>query len=366
MKIIGAVLEGIGYPTPYRQSLPLRVGELDVDAPGLGEVLVRVEAAGLCHSDLSVINGSRIRPTPMLLGHEAVARIEEVGDEVGDFGVGDRVVLTFMPRCGSCVGCITEGVRPCVEGTATNTAGTLLGGHIRLHQDHTPVFHHLGVSAFATHAVVNTRSLVKVPEDIPSDVAAVLGCAVLTGGGAIINVAKPSKGSTVVIVGLGGVGIAAALTALAHDGVEVIAVETAPSKLALASKLGIDVMTPDEILAAGHKAGNVVDATGVAAALETAVSLTEAGGQTISVGLPAPDTLISISPTSLVAEGRSLIGSYLGSAVPARDIPIFIDMWRRGTLPLETMISHHVDLHDINAAMDSLSRAETLRQIITF
>lgn len=366
MKITGAVLEEIGRSSPFRKSLPLTVCELELSPPESGEALVRLEAAGLCHSDLSVINGSRVRPTPMLLGHEAVARIQKVGPNVEGFEPGDRVVATFLPRCGACEGCLTEGIRPCSPGSVANTAGTLISGHIRLTRDGHNVFHHLGVSAFATHAVVSIRSLVKIPEDIPSDIAAVMGCAVLTGGGAILNVASPPPGSTVIVVGLGGVGIAAALTALAHDGVRVIAVDTAPAKLALAQTLGLEVLTPDEIVASGQKAPFVTEAAGNARALEMAIDLTEPGGKTISVGLPPPDARISLAPTALVGEGRSLIGSYLGSAVPSRDIPKFVEMWRQGKLPLEKMISDHIALEVINQAMDALDSGEALRQIVTF
>ena len=213
MKITGAVLEEIGRPGPWAQSRPLTVGELDLDGPGPGEVLVEIDAAGVCHSDLSVVDGNRPRPVPMLLGHEASGRVVELGPGVTDLDVGRRVVMTFLPRCGECAGCATDGRMPCIPGSASNNAGELLGGGRRLSRDGAPVHHHLGVSAFATHAVVDTRSLVAVDDDVPADVAAVLGCAVLTGGGALVNAAPPEPGQSVMVVGLGGVGMAALLTA---------------------------------------------------------------------------------------------------------------------------------------------------------
>lgn len=366
MRIVGAVLEVSGRDKPYATSRPISVGDVELADPGSGEVQVRIEAAGLCHSDLSVVDGTRPRPTPMLLGHEAAGRIHQVGDDVNDFTLGDRVVLTFLPRCGSCEGCATNGIRPCLPGSAANSAGTLLGGYARLTRGSQTIHHHLGASAFASHAVVNTRSLVKIAEDVPVDIAAVLGCAVLTGGGAIVNVAKPVTGSRVIVVGLGGVGIAAVLTALAHDDVEVIAVDMVSSKLEVASALGAQTYTPDEISARGLQGAAVIEAAGSAKALELAISLTEPGGKTISVGLPAPDARISLSPTALVAEGRSLIGSYLGSAVPQRDIPVFVEMWRSGRLPLEKLISSHLSLGEINEGLDVLANGEAIRQIITF
>ena len=358
MKIRGAVLESIGQPRPYSESRPLSVGELELAEPGPGELLVRVEVAGLCHSDLSVVDGNRPRPTPMLLGHEA-AGVVEIGS--GDVAAGQRVVMTFLPRCGECAGCATDGVRPCVPGSAANSAGTLLSGAVRLARDGQQVAHHLGVSGFASHVVVDRRSVVPVP----AAVASLLGCAVLTGGGAVLNVARPEPGETVAVVGLGGVGMAAALTALSYDGVRVIGVDRLPEKLERARALGVhEVCTPEE--AVGLKADSVIEAVGHAAALEAAVALTGPGGRTITVGLPHPDARISVAPLGLVAEGRSLIGSYLGSAVPSRDIPRFIDLWRAGRLPVEALVSSRISLDEINEGMDALAEGRAVRQIIEF
>src|SRR5690349_17372884 len=221
MRIRGAVLETIGASRPYAASRPLSVTELELDAPGEGELLVRIEAAGLCHSDLSVVDGNRVRPIPMLLGHEAAGVVEKVGGS-SDLKPGQRVVMTFLPRCGECSACATDGLAPCIPGSAANGAGTLLTGAVRLGGG---VLHHLGVSGFATHAVVDRRSVVPVDSDVPAVVASLLGCAVLTGGGAVLNAGRPVPGQTVAIVGMGGVGMAAMLTALAHDDVRVIAVD---------------------------------------------------------------------------------------------------------------------------------------------
>ncbi|MCG7606859.1 MULTISPECIES: alcohol dehydrogenase catalytic domain-containing protein [Mycobacterium] len=362
MKIRGAVLEHIGQSRPYAASQPIRVCDLDLAEPGPGELLVRIEAAGLCHSDLSVVDGNRVRPVPMLLGHEA-AGIVEAG--ASDLPAGQRVVMTFLPRCGQCPACATDGLTPCGPGSAANGAGTLMNGDIRLTRDGRPVFHHLGVSGFATHAVVDRRSVVPVPDDVPAVVASLLGCAVLTGGGAVLNVGTPRPGQTVAVVGLGGVGMAAALTALAHDDVRVIGIDQLPDKLAKARELGVhDTYTPEQ--ADGLKADVVVEAAGHPAALETSIALTGPGGRTITVGLPRPDARISVSPLGFVAEGRSLIGSYLGSAVPARDIPQFVELWRAGRLPVEQLVSSTIALDQINTGMDELADGRAVRQIIEF
>lgn len=365
MKIRGAVLENIGSPRRYAESRPLVVAELDLAPPGDTEILVRIEASGLCHSDLSVVDGNRVRPIPMLLGHEAAGVVEAVGSGVSDLSVGRRVVMTFLPRCGECAGCATDGLAPCVPGSAANGAGTLLSGDVRLTRDGEQVRHHLGVSAFATHAVVDRRSVVPVDDDVPPVVASLLGCAVLTGGGAVLNAGKPLAGQTVAVVGAGGVGMAAILTALAHDDVRVVAVDRLPEKLNRARELGAHAaVTPDDV--GDLKAEVVIEAVGHPSALETALAVTAPGGRTITVGLPHPDARISLSPLALVAEGRTLIGSYLGSAVPARDIPKFVDMWRSGRLPVEQLVSSTITLDEINEGMDQLADGNAVRQIIEF
>ncbi|GAA1396274.1 alcohol dehydrogenase catalytic domain-containing protein [Pseudonocardia kongjuensis] len=364
--IRGAVLERIGDTAPYDRSRPVSIAELELAPPGPGELLVRMEAAGLCHSDLSVVNGSRARPLPMLLGHEAAGRIEAVGPGPGDLEPGTRVVMTFLPRCGDCAGCRTGGRLPCSPGSASNTDGTLLGGGRRLRRGGEPVHHHMGVSAFATHAVVDRRSVVPVDDDVPPQVAALFGCAVLTGGGAVVNAARPGPGDDVVVVGLGGVGLAAVLTALALEHGRVIGIDPVPGKRELARSLGAGALSPEEALERGLTAPVVVEAAGSAPAFETAVRLTGPGGSTVTVGLPAPDAVATIAPLGLTAQARSIVGSYLGSAVPARDIPRFVELWRSGRLPVERLVSDTIGLDDLNRAMDNLAGGTAVRQMIGF
>jgi alcohol dehydrogenase len=367
MRIRGAVLEQIGRPRPYAESRPLSVGELELAPPGDSELLVRIETAGLCHSDLSVVDGNRVRPVPMLLGHEAAGIVEQAGSAVPDMPVGQRTVMTFLPRCGHCAACATNGLTPCEPGSAANAAGTLMAGERRLSRDGQPVNHHLGVSGFATHAVVDHRSVVPVPADVPPAVASLLGCAVLTGGGAVINAGRPQPGQTVVVVGLGGVGMAAVITALAHDDVAVIGVDQLPDKLQLARTMGVhEAYTPDEARERGVKAAVVIEAVGHPLAVQTAIDLTAPGGRTVTVGLPPPDARITVSPLRFVAEGRSLIGSYLGSAVPSHDIPYFVGLWRSGKLPVESLVSATITLDEINSGMDQLADGHAVRQLINF
>lgn len=367
MKIRGAVLEAIGSSQPFATSKPISISELELDAPGRGEILVRLEAAGLCHSDLSVVDGNRVRPVPMLLGHEACGRIEEVGPGVDDLAVGQRVVMTFLPRCGDCAGCAADGRMPCGPGSVANNAGVLLEGGRRLHRDGAEVHHHLGVSGFATHAVVDRRSVVAIDDDVPPEVGAVLGCAVLTGGGAILNAGKPVAGNSIMVVGLGGVGMAAVLTAVSLGLGEVIGVDAVPAKLETARSLGAtQVYSPAEVVEQGIVADLVVEAVGNVRAFEAAVKATAPGGTTVTVGLPAPDAVASISPLGLVAQARTIVGSYLGSAVPERDIPAYVKLWREGKLPVEKLISSQIELDGINEAMDELAAGNAIRQVIVF
>ncbi|GHG58302.1 alcohol dehydrogenase [Sinomonas cellulolyticus] len=366
--IRGAVLNTMGAPTPYASSRPLTVEDLELAGPGPGELLVRIEAAGLCHSDLSVVNGSRPRPLPMLLGHEAAGIVEEVGDGVASVEPGQRVVMTFLPRCGECAACATEGRLPCERGSAANAAGTLLTGTRHLSRPGTGevVQHHLGVSGFATYAVVDERSVVPVGGDVPPPIAALLGCAVLTGGGALLNAGRITPETSVAVVGLGGVGMAGLLTAVG-TGCRVIAVDAQESKLATALEWGAaEAMTPAQALERKAEASVVLEAVGHPRAFETAFRLLGLGGTLVTVGLPAPGALAEIEPLQLTAKAQTVVGSYLGSAVPKRDVPAFEALWREGRLPLERLVSRTIALEDINEGMDALASGEVIRQVVAF
>lgn len=363
--IRGAVLNELGAEAPYAESRPISIDTLTLDDPREHELLVRIEAASICHSDLSVVNGSRPRPVPMLLGHEAAGIVEQVGEGVRDLEPGQRVVLTFLPRCGECAECGTDGRLPCSRGSQSNEAGTLLDGSLHLRRGEEPVKHHLGCSGFAEYAVVDRRSVVPVGDDVPPEIAAVLGCAVLTGGGAVLNAAKLEPRHTIAVVGLGGVGMAALLTALGIGPRQVIAVDANEAKLDLAREWGAHAAyTPADAVDQGVTADIVIEAVGHPRAFETAYRMIGFGGTLVTVGLPAPGAMSEIEPLRLTARAEVIIGSYLGSAVPSRDIPRFEQLWREGNLPLERLISDTIDLEDINEGMDALAAGTVLRQII--
>ena len=365
MQITAAILDAIGHAGPYAASAPLRLATLELDPPRRGELLVRIEAAGLCHSDLSVINGDRPRPMPMALGHEAVATVEALGDPDDRlFAVGDRVVLAFLPACGECERCVSGEGYMCPHGAAANGKGELLGGGFRLHAGGCDVHHHLGVSAFASHAVVDRRSAVKIDADVPVEIAALFGCAVLTGVGAVLNSAALRPGESVAIYGLGGVGLAALIGAVAGGANPVVAIDPAPAKRALALALGAA-----QVFAPGEEDGVtppdlVVETVGKAAVLERAYALARRGGRVVTVGLPNPAERFSIPAVSLVGDGKTVIGSYLGSSIPARDIPRYIGLWRAGRLPVERLLTSVSPLSEINALFDTLASGHAVRQIV--
>ena len=372
MKIRAAVLETIGAQAPYAQSQPLKVRQVELDPPGVGEVLIRIHAAGLCHSDLSVITGDRPRPLPMVLGHESAGEIVECGPGVTDLVPGDRVVLVFMPSCGCCNPCMEGRPALCEPGAASNSVGTLLSGARRLHMNSIPVNHHVGVSCFADYAVVSRRSCVKLDANLSHAEAALFGCAVLTGVGAVINTARVQAGTTTAILGLGGVGFSALLAAVASGAREVVALDMNESKLALARDLGatvtINASDPDaaEQIRAVTKGGvdYAFEMAGAIAAMELAWKITRRGGQTITAGLPHPDKRFAFSPVQMVSEERILRGSYIGSAVPARDIPRYVDMYLRGKLPVNRLMGETLALEDINRGFDRMASGVALRDVV--
>ncbi|MEU0090385.1 zinc-dependent alcohol dehydrogenase family protein [Kribbella sp. NPDC006257] len=426
MIVRGAVLREMGLPSPYAVSRPLTIEDIELAPPGPGELLVRIRAAGLCHSDLSVIDGSRPRVMPMLLGHEATGEV--IQSESPDFTLGDTVSFAFVPACGTCPPCAEGRPALCEPGAAANTAGTLLSGERRLAPapaaadgprpttappggssspagerrtgdtagallsgerrlaasgggsspsgapGSSHVHHHLGVSGFADHAVVSARSAVKIDSELPPEIAALFGCAVMTGVGAVVNTARVQAGQSAVVFGLGGVGLSALLGAALVGANPLVAVDVVPQKLELALSLGathaIDARGNDTVgqirEATDGGAHYAFETVGSAAVLAQAYAATRRGGTTVTVGLPHPSQTLSIPAVSLVAEERTLKGSYLGSAVPSRDIPRYIALYRAGRLPVDRLLTSTVGLDDLNEAFDTLASGTAIRQVLVF
>jgi alcohol dehydrogenase len=372
MKTRAAVIREMLKPRPYAKSRPLVIEELDLDPPGDGEVLVRIRAAGLCHSDLSTINGDRPRQMPMVLGHEAAGEVVETGPGVRDLEAGDHVIAVFVPSCGHCTPCQEGRPALCEPGAAANGAGTLISGETRLRHKGRPVHHHVGVSAFAEHAVVSRNSLVRIDKSLPFEEAALFGCAVVTGAGAVINTAKVTAGSTAAVVGLGGVGLMSMLAARTAGCRRVIAIDMIEDKLRLAQQLGathvLSAADPRIVENVTEISGGGVDfafemASSVEA-LELAYRITRRGGTTVTASLPNPAHTAALPVTNFVAEERTLKGSYIGSCVPGRDIPRFIALYQQGLLPVDRLMSERISFKDINEGFDRLAAGATVRQIL--
>lgn len=374
MKIRAAVMYEQGKPAPYAQSRPLVVEDVELDGPGPGEVLVKVAAAGLCHSDLSAIAGLRPRAVPTVVGHESAGVVSEVGEGVTDLVPGDHVVMVFVASCGHCAHCDRGRPNLCEASWGARTRGTLQSGARRLRTAAVTLNHYSGLSAFAEYAVVSRASLVRIEKDIPLADAAIFGCAVITGVGAVVNTAKVQVGATVAVVGLGGVGLSAILGAAAAGASRIIAIDLREGKLALARELGAtDAFNASQ----ADLARAVLDATaggvdyafemaGVSASMETAYAVSRRGGTVVVAGLPDPKQRFAVPLASHVADERVIAGSYMGSCVPRRDIPRFLELYRRGRLPVNRLRSGTVTLDGINEGFDRLARGESVRDVLTF
>jgi alcohol dehydrogenase len=280
----------------------------------------------------------------------------------------------FVPSCGHCEPCAEGRPALCEPGAAANGAGTLLSGARRLSRNSEQIHHHMGCSAFAEYATVSRRSVVKIDRELPLDEAALFGCAVLTGVGAVVNTAQVRAGSSVAIVGLGGVGLAALLGANAAGARQIVAVDLSDAKLELAKALGathaFNAGSPDckdEVRqASGGGVAFAFEFAGSVRALELAYGITRRGGMTVTAGLPPPSAMFPLPPVNLVAEERTVKGSYIGTCVPSRDIPRYIDLYRHGKLPVNRLMSGRLKLEEINRGFDLLNEGKAVRQVIVF
>lgn len=371
MKTLAAVLRAVCAERPYGKSRPMQLEEVELGAPRAGELLVRIEAAGVCHSDVSVVDGSRVRPLPMALGHEAAGVVEEIGPGVRDVKVGDHVVLTFVPSCGTCDHCSSGRPALCTPAAEANGTGHLLHGLSQITgRGGERIHHHLGVSAFARHAVIARESAVVVPRDVPLQTAALFGCAVLTGAGAVLNTASVRPGQSVAIFGLGGVGLASVMGALVANAWPILAVDPVPAKRELALQLGATAVFAPEEAEKGVKhfthggAEVTFEAAGVPAVLEAAFRAARRGGLTVAMGLPHPSRTVTLQALAFAGLGQALVGSYMGSAAPQRDIPRYLALWKAGRMPVDRLQSASLPLEKINEAFEHLAAGTAVRQVL--
>ena len=374
MQIKGAVLYEQGLARPYAKSRPLHIETLDLEGPRAGEVLVKVRAAGLCHSDLSTIEGARPRPLPTVIGHEGAGEIAAVGAGVTDLAVGDHVVFIFAPSCGACRQCTSGRPNLCTTFNAAKQKGDLATGGRRLRLRGQEVAHYAGLSCFADHAVVPRNSVQRIPKDVPFADAALFGCAVVTGVGAAVNTAETKAGDVVAVVGLGGVGLSCLLGAIVAGAGRIIAVDVHDDKLALARQLGttdtFNARDADCVERIVKATDGGVDAAfemaGTVKAMELAYKITVRGGKTVSAGLSPVAAQFTIPHYQMVQDGRQVLGSYMGGCVIARDVPRYIGLYKDRKLPVDRLLSARIGLDDVNEGFDRLADAAVVRQVILF
>jgi len=373
MRMQAAIMFEQGKPRPYAKSNALEIETVELEGPGPGEVLIEVAAAGLCHSDLSAIEGIRPRPLPVVIGHEGAGIVRECGEGVTDLKPGDHVITVFVASCGTCRYCVRGRSNICPAGNAARAAGTLMSGAKRISRlNGEKINHGSGLSLFAQYGVMARRSMVKIDQSIPLEDAAIFGCAVMTGAGAVLNTAKMQAGDTIAVVGLGGVGMNALFGAVAGGAERIIAVDANPEKLGLARQWGAtdaflatEADVVEQIRAATDGGvDTVVETAGNIKAMELAYAITARGGRVVSAGLPAQGANFSYMHSGLVSDEKSILGSYMGSCVAERDIPRFLGLYQRGKLPVGSLKSGFLPLAEINAGFDRLSDGNVLRQVL--
>ena len=372
MKIKAAILRTTLAQRPFSVSKPLSIEEVELDPPKRGEVLIKIKAVGLCHSDLVAITGERAKPMPIVIGHEAAGVVEEIGQDVQGFAEGDHVVPSYVASCGRCEMCSVGRPALCEPATIANANAVLKDGTTRLRQGTTRIHHHSGVAGFAEYSVIPEEALVKIDKSVPFEHAALFGCGVVTGVGSVINTAQAKPGQFIAVVGLGGVGLSAVLAALAIGSGKVLALDLSEEKLAFARELGVhhalnagyaDVQAQISALTGGgvHIA---IETAGSNHALQMAYDITRRGGTTVTAGMPGPEAEITLSHLKIAAEERSIKGSYMGSCVVKRDIPRYLNMFQNGSLPVDKLMSRSIEFDDLNAAMDRLADAKTIREVL--
>lgn len=346
----------------------LTVEDIDLGEPGAGEVLVKVHAAGVCHSDLSMINGT-VRPEyPLILGHEAAGVVLAVGADVTRVSEGDRVVINWSPVCRECWFCLKGEPWLCAtaEGVVSRPRGTLADGR-KAHVT-------LGVGALAEQVVVSELALTAVPSELPFPGAALIGCSVLTGVGAVRNTAAVRPGESVAVIGVGGVGLSAILGARLAGADPIIAVDVSPEKEQLARQAGAtEFVLSDTTLAksirgltGGRGADHVLECVGRASTIRAAWQSTRRGGTCVVVGMGAHDDVVSFSALELFHFARTLTASVYGSADADRDVPLIARAALDGSLDLDALVTHRISLADVPAAFDRMQRGEGARSLVLF
>ena len=359
----------------FAQNQPLDVVDVDLAPPGPGEVRVRLAATGICASDWHTITGAIPSPTPAVLGHEGAGVIDAVGAGVGSVTPGDHVVLSWVPSCGHCRYCQDGRPNLCSVAAPALLAGTLVTGARRLSYQGDPLYHYSFLSTFAEEAVVDEASCVRIRSDVPLPVAALVGCAVMTGYGAVVNRAKVEPGSSVVIFGAGGVGLSAVMAAALSGARYVVAVDPVPAKRHLAAEVGAthavdpgetDVGALVRSLTGGDGADPALEAAGRTELVAQAFAVTRRAGTIVCVGVLPAGTSVALPGPDLVRHEKIVTGSLYGSSRPRTDMPRILDLYADGRLPLDRLVTRRYDLDDINTGFKDMLAGHLARGVVTF
>jgi NDMA-dependent alcohol dehydrogenase len=358
----------------YQPGQPFRIETLDLDPPRAGEMLVKVAAAGVCHSDWHLMTGATKHATPVVPGHEGAGVVETVGPGVTRFKPGDHVALSWAPACGDCFYCLNDRPSLCETYVGPIWDGVMMDGSPRLSKDGQPVYHFSALACFADYCVVPQECGVPMSHGVPLEIAALIGCAVTTGVGAALNTAKVKPGSSVVVFGAGGVGLSVIMGAKLAGASRLIVVDRAEGKLDIARQFGAtDVLLagPDtneavRALTHGRGADYVFEAIGIPAVQEQALEATRKGGMLVLVGISPMGSATNLPGAIIARQEKTITGSYYGSANPARDFPLYAEFYRNGQLDLGRLVSRRYPLEKINEAYADMLGGEIARGVIVF
>lgn len=350
------------------------IHELDLMPPQNGEVQIRVRAAGVCHSDWHLVTGDTRHPLPVVLGHEGAGVVEAIGDGVDAVAPGDHVALNWAPFCGRCFYCEKGRRNLCETFVEPIWSGTMLDGTTRFARGGSPVYHYCSLGCFAERIVVPEVCCVRVPRDLPFELSAVIGCAVMTGVGSVLNTAKVVPGSSVAVFGSGGVGLSTILGAVLAGAKTIIAIDPLPSRLEAALDMGATHVLPASVeaiaeirrLTGGRGADYVFEAAGIPAVQEAALEAARPGGEVIFTGLSPMGSSTNLPGSVLVRQEKTVRGSYYGTANPPIDFVRYADWCLSGRLPLERLVSTRYALEEINHAFDEMLSGKTRRGVIIY
>lgn len=355
---------------------PLSIEEVDLAAPKAGEVKVAMGASGVCHSDLSVQNGTLLGSYPIVLGHEGAGIIEEVGEGVQGLAPGDHVVISWVPQCGQCFFCKKGQGYLCEAGMTGMATGGLLDGTPRFSKDGAPIMQMACTGTFSESVVIPAIGAVKIPDDVPLDIAALIGCGVLTGVGAATNTADIKPGDTVAVIGCGGVGLNVIQGAVIAGATRVIAVDMLENKLKMAEQFGatdlVNASEGDAVakvleLTEGRGADVAFEVIGLKATIDQTVNMTRRGGEAVLVGVPKMEVMLELPAFfSVVLMSKTIKGCWYGSSNVHEDVLKLIGWYREGKLKLDELISRRIELDDVNDAFRAMEAGEVARSVIQY